>query len=547
MMRMLRVGRFLRWGYLAPRLIALAALVCLSEIGAGPIAGWLITTAGESTIGAAVDIESSEASLLGGRLSLGDVQVANPDDPTRNLFEADAVLVDFDTKALLHKRAEVTRGVVRGLRIGAGRVVSGELEEPAEREPGPAAKWITDTAAGRAEDWLSGVGDRVTEDLTGELVTPGLAKQLREEWPAKYQQIADDAAKLKANYQALKTEAKSASKNPLRHATFLRELPQRLADIEKQLRDLHAEFDALPDKLAEDRERIAAARVHDQQTLRGKLSVAELDAEALTAYLLGEQFAGPMDELIGWLRWARSMAPTKVDTPEAAERSRGVDVLFAGVPLRPDVLINVLELTGETRLGGRPVALSGRITDVTSHPARHGKPMLLELAADGAAPLRLRATIDRTTGAARDELVATLNGFALPGMELGKGKKFGLDVSPSTASINVSLILNGDELSGDVQMVQQEFSATPTGDSNSVLAGAAREALAANLRRLPKIASRIDLGGTLDKPELRLWSNLGPAVASAMESAAQKALEQQADRLLAKSQQAVDAELAKLD
>lgn len=542
--------RILRWSYIAPRVIFLVALICLSELGAGWMVKLAVKHGGESALGARVDIEQSQASLLGTRVSLRGVQIANPEKPTSNLVEAEAIELDLDAAAMLRKQAVVSFGVVRGLRLGTPRLTSGELPgvEPAEQAPGAGATWLKDAASDQAGAWLDGLGDRLTTDLTSELQSPQVAQELRNKWPAKYEQLAADAKQLKADAEALKTQIVEARRNPLRHVDLLRDAPNRIADLEQQSKRLYAEFEALPGQVHADRQRVAAARRHDEQFLRQTLQVDSLDPASLTAYLVGDELAEPMQELIRWVRWARKMAPSKRVAQTEVVRGRGVDVLFAGVEQRPDLLIQALELSGTARISGRPVELTGLMTNATSQPHLIDEPLRLQLTTTGALPLRLRATIDRTGPVARDHLVAECKNLVIPETKLGGGKWMGLALGASPASLNISVVVEGDRLSGDVQLVQREVRVATTGPADpSSPTAPLRDALASRLRQLPSIATRIDLAGTLDEPELKLWSNLGPVVTEAMNAAIEQTIESHSRKLLAKSQQQVDEQLAKLD
>jgi len=73
------------------------------------------------------------------------------------------------------------------------------------------------------------------------------------------------------------------------------------------------------------------------------------------------------------------------------------------------------------------------------------------------------------------------------------------------------------------------------------------EALEDSLRDVHTVATRVSLSGTLDRPQFELWSNLGPAVAEAMNHTVEKVAMTYARQALAESQQRVDEKLAELD
>ena len=234
----------------------------------------------------------------------------------------------------------------------------------------------------------------------------------------------------------------------------------------------------------------------------------------LTAYLMQEQLAGPVADLMGWMQWVRRIVPASAE-PSAAKRRRGQDVCFAGCLRHPDLLIRALDLRGSGRLGGQSFELAGTLTDVSNRPALCSQPMRLKLTTTGSLQVQAQATIDRTGPVAKDQFLVDCGGIVLPKLQLGRSDKLRLSIAPSTATLNISVTLEGDKLSGDVQLVQKQVQIMPSVgeelDRFQVV-----EALEDSLRDIHMVATRVSLSGTLDRPQFELWSNLGPAVAEAM-------------------------------
>jgi hypothetical protein len=120
-----------------------------------------------------------------------------------------------------------------------------------------------------------------------------------------------------------------------------------------------------------------------------------------------------------------------------------------------------------------------------------------------------------------------------------------MSVAPSVGSLSVSVVVEGEKLHGDIQIVQQRVQITP------VLNGSGGETLSAamgeTLDHVNSIATRLSLGGTLNEPTCTLWSNLGPAVAEAMQRALHRTGDQHAKALLVEAGRRVDERLAEVD
>jgi uncharacterized protein (TIGR03545 family) len=247
--------------------------------------------------------------------------------------------------------------------------------------------------------------------------------------------------------------------------------------------------------------------------------------------------------MLGWLRWTRSVAPAE---RTARRPARGDDILFAGCRPAPELLVRALELRGTSRLGGQPVDLRGVVTDFTTAPSVHAKPIRLRLKSTGAQPVELQAIIDRTGSTPRDELIVSGSGIALPKLELGRPDELGLMLGPAPSSLTAHLVVNGESLVGEIQLVQNRVQPMPTlhGNLSTVPLAAA---LNQTLQKANGLTLRIALSGTLAEPKCTLWSNLGPAVAEAMELALQRAAVDRSQQLLARAQRQVDEQLAALE
>jgi hypothetical protein len=198
-------------------------------------------------------------------------------------------------------------------------------------------------------------------------------------------------------------------------------------------------------------------------------------------------------------------------------------------------------------MGGQTVELRGTLSDVTNSPASHPDPIRLRLEATGSLPMELQATLDRTGLVARDELLVDCRGIVMPAQSVGRLEDgFQLAFAPSVATLSISVLVEGEKLSGDVQLVQRQLRITPllTGQLSDVPLIAALEATLADLDAL---AMRVSLSGTLNRPTCTLWSNLGPAVAEAVDRAMRRAGDEHAQRVVTRARRQIDERLAGLE
>ncbi|MCO6042777.1 TIGR03545 family protein [Aeoliella sp. ICT_H6.2] len=539
--------RFFRFSYIVPRLVLVVLLLVATEIGSGYLLQWGIISGGESVVGAKVEVGRVKASLLETRVAIRDLAVANPRSPMNNLVVAERIEIDFDSTALLRKKLIADYGVISGLDFGTQREISGALPEaPPMADDSSSPGWVKPMATQYAEAWLADLEGRFSTDVHQQLESVRLAEELAERWPQKYKDLQSKAKAIKAQAKQLEQDVRTAKTNPLRHAEFLTQVPQRVGELQRSLKSLQGEVKALPDQLKADQARIAQARKHDEQLIREKLKLGDIDGKELSNYLLGEKITAPAGEVISWVRWARQFVPPRNQKVVQAPADRGQNIQFAGCQQLPDMLVKAVRLDGSARLGGQPVELVGVVRDWTNQPSLHKKPTTLELTTKGGLPLTIQATFDRSQLACRDEIQCTASDLLLPKTALGREGKLQLAVAPTRADVVLTLHLVDDKLEGKLELTQGALNIKPT-----VAAGALGErletALTASIGRIEKASTTVDITGTLDHPQFDLHSTLGEHLATAISQAAKDVVASERQRLLALGQQEMDAQLAKLD
>jgi uncharacterized protein (TIGR03545 family) len=92
-----------------------------------------LIVAGQEATGARVDIRSSKLTFSPFGLQLNGIEVADPDKPMTNIFEADNVVAAIDLALLLEKKIVVETVQVSGLELGTDRKISGALKKKKSR------------------------------------------------------------------------------------------------------------------------------------------------------------------------------------------------------------------------------------------------------------------------------------------------------------------------------------------------------------------------------------------------------------------------------
>jgi uncharacterized protein (TIGR03545 family) len=509
-----------RWQTWTIRLLIAGVVALAAQFGLDVAVRSFAVRSGKAVFRADVEVGHSHLSLLKRRVVLDGLQVANPYNLASNLLEADRCELELATQPLLFEQVVVNRGRLSGLRFAAFDDSAAEANGDRAASSNVAAGWFHDDADAAASAWFSHLSERLNQDVSGQFESVQKTEAFCASWAEQSASLEARGADLNREAATLQQGCEAAQANPLRGGTFLSDLPQKLAALQKRFADLNAELEKLPDQLETERRAIVAARRHDEQLAAQPLKLASAEADALSTYLLRENAAKPVGDLVTLLKWIRETVPA-----EAAKKPsgcRGEDILFAGCQDRSNILVRALELEGTARITNRAVELRGAVSNFTTSPALLNEPMRLRLQAIGAMPVELQASIDRSHGVVHDTIVMDCQGLLLPPVELGRPDEVAMTLGPSTGSLSVSVATDGDKLNGEIQMVQRNVHLAPAaggGFRDAAIASALDESLG----HVESLATRVTISGTLAEPKCTLWSNLGAAVAEAMERAVQRA------------------------
>lgn len=531
----------IRWGYLIPRLILVAAVAALLGFGLAPLLRWSIVTYGSKALGARIDIETLNLSLARVDLELGGIQVANPAAPAKNLLRATRVQLDLDRDALLQRRLVVRDGRISGLRLDDMRSSSGALPEDGSGD----LFGSFDEAAFRKQ-WLMPIAGRLREDLESELMTPGLCRELMDRWPDEYRRMEAEIDTLKDRVDRLKklvreVRESKAIPNPERIQQTATELAQTRSDLERMPSDVRR----MGEQVKQDAKAMREAKDHDVAYLRSKLSMESLSGQTLTHYLLGREQASRLQELLAWVQWSRKYIPHRREFAEP-ERLRGRTIRFGDARPSPQVLFERLAVEGDFRDGGQYVPFAGTVTDVSTQPALHGRPATVVIEARGEAPLRVSAILDRTGATPHDHLMVDLPSLDMPARKLGRAEELALAVAPGRAAVKLEIDLRDDSLAGQLVYAQKGVR-LETALAASYGGDAVQARVNQALQEIQQLSVTVDLSGTLRRPSARLHSDLGPQLAEGLNTAVRQELQMRVDQLTSRINREVTEQLGKLD
>jgi uncharacterized protein (TIGR03545 family) len=539
----------IRWKYVIPRLVLLAALVSGIVWGTEPLLSWGLQRSLQQLAGAQVQIAALRADLLHGSLELDELTVGNRNSEFRNLVEVERAKFDVEMYAALRRKLVVGTGQLDGLRFHTKRQASGRLPDADEADQQSSAFSVSaklSEAGQQGKAWFhEQVGD-YRQQLENDLETVRLGRELAERWPGAYRDVEQRATQIEQRAKQLRDQVKQVSDDPLKHLDQLQPLLESVDQLRRELVDARTRLSELQRQMRDDQRQLVAAKEHDTQYVRERLRLDELDGHSLTEYLLGPVWSQRIEMAASWLQRSREWMPPSPETPAAEPASRGVRVNFPGFASSPDVLVRQLQLNGAGTVDQHPFTFSGVVRDLTHQPRRHDQPTTIEIKSEGAIQVIAQATLDRRDSEAVDRLVINIPALRQHQRSLGDATKLAVAMTPGTAKIHADVVLRGERLEGRISMQQDQMQLTPTlGPKYAELISP--DNLAAAFQGVDRLDAEVTLSGTLRAPKYDLQSNLGPQLAVGLNQAVRQELQQREQQLLARANREVEQQVAKLE
>ena len=423
---------------------------------------------GETVAGAKVEVDNFHFSLLKMQCSWNRLQIADKDDPWKNIIETGKTALDIETRPLFWKRVIIKEMILENVRTGTKRTTDGSLpkkKEPPSKEneePGMASK-AKDALKKQMEELpvfdISGLGKKLKIDS---LVNVDNLKSVQQyklltnyaDSSFKYWsgQIKTDA--YNKRIFDLEQKIKSLNIDKIKNVAVLAEALKKLNDIQKEVKSLKIEvegqhksltktFDDLQSKL-KDAQNSAKADITKAQSLA---KLKSLDVKDVSLLLFGEPVVNKAEKILNYVALGRKYLPkgkkdSEAERKEEPVRLKGQNIRFPFHYRYPEFLLRKAKLSVATAAGDTSQAyfIEGNIYGLTNEPALFKQPTTFnfdvkKISGNGYA---LSGSIDHTTEQYRDSLWVVADNFNFGKVELKKSKYFPNTISAKKGSINLS-------------------------------------------------------------------------------------------------------------
>ncbi|OYP34040.1 TIGR03545 family protein [Rhodopirellula sp. MGV] len=533
----------IRWRYLLTRVLIVLAVLVLLHFGLGPVARWVTIKGLQTATGAKVEIGSAQVVLYPPRVRFEEFSVADPRDQKamRDALRAEAIELELDGDALLHRRLVANRGRITGIQIGSTRSTSGHFEPDVSDEDNIDS--LSD-GPGVMSQMIGGITDKLTDQVehaADELATVQASEEIKQRYEREYNELANRAKELENKIREFKTSAK-AIENPLRDWDRIGNTVNLADETRAELKSIIASLESLPQRFQADLKTLELAKQTDlkriDQFVPGDLSQSKNAGIDLVSNAVRDQISTIKE----YWENGRTIANYTVVAPEN-ERSRGVDIDLLGESRRPDVLVRSCEVQGLMRAGGNAYSLTGTVENLTPSPTLLDEPLRAELQLDGPQLVKVGYVRDRRSGSDIDRLTIHWPESEAPSMRLGNDNDAVVSINGGRREVWVQMRSEGDQVHGILACKQSGVKLGLDVDSKFDKL-AATDALRESLDSVDLITIKAEFEGTWQHLAMKMDTNLGDilqnaaseAIARQVQATKQK-MAANADRVFVEQQQ----------
>jgi uncharacterized protein (TIGR03545 family) len=517
------VAKWIRWQGVVAFVVVAGVLAIVWLLLVDTWVERAIERAGTAAVGAKVELDAADLSLLPLGLTLTRLQVTNPDEPMTNAVEIARITGAVDPLELIRRKVIVDAITVDGVRFNTPRRTSGAIETAPRGKSAPSEAGGLSLPSVQIND----PKEILAKELDN-LQSLKLAETVRAEAQAEkdkwQQQIASLPDKAKLNeYKQRIEQLKSAGKGGLggvlggvQEVTKIQqELRQDLDRITRVKTGLEQTLTSLK-KRADD---VARMPQEDVKRLMEKYSVSGQGLANVTRAL----FRGPLADYVQTaVQWHQRLEPflsrpTEQKAGAQVEvvkplRGKGVDVRFAERAPLPEWLIRTSHVSLEIPAG----TIAGEVKNITAEQHVLGVPLTFAFAGDklkGLGAITLDGAINRVDRAKPlDTGNLKLAAYQLDQLKLG-GEQAPISLAKGLADLDVRALMRGPSL--DAAIASNVRGARIEADK--VLApGPVGEAIAGALAEVKTFRVKADVTGTQEQFDMKVESDLDEVLKEAV-------------------------------
>ena len=440
-----------------------------------------LESAGEGIVGAKVEIDNLRVSLSPIAIQFSRIQVANPRDPWKNVFETGKVRFALNFGQLLRGKYIIETMEVNGLILGTKRSTNGALPKPPPKSESPSLISEAVSSVSR-EAQKAPVFD--LNKIRKELKIDSLLnvknlrsvqyidtlKQRVQEASAQWQATLNDIDKSKQRIADIQTSIKAINVNELKSVETITAALGNANNAYKGLNDLNETFKNRRTSVTDQINRLTASASAiddlakaDYETVRRLARLPDLSTQGLTNLLLGREILQKVNTYMSYVDYARTTIPKYTSKPdyEKPPRFKGQNILFPVERAYPKWWIKKIAISGGEDKNQNPEYFSakGEVLNISENQRITGAPMTLALAASkaGGSSFTVDASFDRRPEVPIDKYKVTASDLPAGDIAFGQADFVPSKITKGMINASAEATVPGDRFDASVKMLFHEL------------------------------------------------------------------------------------------
>jgi uncharacterized protein (TIGR03545 family) len=487
-----------------------------------------------NVVGARVELYKFDFSLFGMRVQWARLQVADPEDPWRNLFETGYSTLDLDSAPLFKGKFIVQEMSLLELRFDTERSTEGSLPEKRRRKRPSRIKTFIQK---KLEQKLSEIPLFDKDTLIGSMDIEKLWQSFAPESPGRIDRLVKEYESFSSEWdeklkgldvekeiftvkselekidvdkletpEQLKSATERLNRIADRSGTIGETLDSRGSELGKELEELHANSSYVEGWIEEDLGRVQAA-----------VQLPEISLKNIAVIMFGPKIVGRVQKVIRIIEKFRAITAKIrrfVPIKQVPPRLKGQDISFAKGRTLPGLWLKRVSFSGYTRDN---IQLKGTVRDLSSGQHLTGRPTLLEVEGGTAGTMNflLQGSFDWREAVPRDRFVLVMKNIVLQDVHLTDFPLVPNTIKSGTATLKAEMELEEEGFSSSIIFgIDDVLLLLPEKEGASPVENRILEVSRLVASDISRIRIEADLEILSDRTEVAVRSNLDALVAA---------------------------------
>ena len=501
---------------------------------------WLesqLEKAGSSIVGAKVEIDNLDISLLGLHARWDSLQVTDPKNTMQNMLVTGRCDFDFRLLPMLSQKLIIDEIAVTNLQSGVPRTTDGKIEKPPKKPKSDKPTFIDKTVtklSKEMEDAPVFQMDSFTKKINVDSLIALLSIKSPQKIDSLYKQVTGQYEALQSQAKAIKPKEEIAQLQALAEKIKIDEIKDlntlistlqtlktiqtRVDTLQNQIKRTNKGIQALVEESRHGKNQVESWVRSDYNQALSKAKLPEINAQNVGKLIFGKKVVYQVNRVLGITRQVRYYAAKfKSDKPkkEKPPRLKGQNIHFSLHNALPKFWIQEVILSG--RMKG--LDLKGEATHFASNQKLTGHPAQISLNGqnDKKTAVGLNAEFDYRTGS-KESYSANLSRWSLEGLQLSESPLLPYTINKGLADIESNLVLTGDTLKGTIDFTARQLAFNlnkkPSNRAEELIQNVVKKA------NTVRFTSRISAVG--DEMSFTVQSNLDDLIVKEIKSLASK-------------------------